>query len=259
MPKNPAQNPQKSRKPKPASKRASKRKPAGKRAPASEATKEAEAAKAGRSRRPGAGKGSAAPTAAPLEPAKVGDVSKTAISDIPSSEPGFAIGDPAEWPTIAEELAAISRSEDLKFIQETGTLPPHLTAGNPGNSGGKKGRSGRKPNWFKEFASDVLEATETQNAVRRKMVASFDPGYGQVLKTLAEYAFGKPDQKLLISHEDLTGRVAATADLLQAELPPELFALLEPRLVAIWNGEGGQASEVEAVAASVVDDGVLST
>ena len=77
-----------------------------------------------------------------------------------------------------------------------------LVSGNPGNSGGKKGRSGRKPNWWKDFCGDTLKKPATKKALEDKAKA----GDINAIKLLAEYAEGKPVQRvegsLTISHEE---------------------------------------------------------
>ncbi len=77
-----------------------------------------------------------------------------------------------------------------------------LTGGNPGNSGGKKGRSGRKPHAWKEFCGDVLAHEDTRDGIE---VAARTPrlaGYVPLLKLLVSYSEGLPTQTV-----EIEGRV----------------------------------------------------
>ena len=74
----------------------------------------------------------------------------------------------------------------------------NLTPGNPGNSGGKKGRSGRKPYAWKEFCAKTLEDEDTRTAIERALRDTDTPGYPALLKTIAGYAEGLPEQTVNI-------------------------------------------------------------
>jgi hypothetical protein len=67
-------------------------------------------------------------------------------------------------------------------------LPPHLTPGNPGNSGGKPGRSGRKPDAFVEWCDSVL-SDPTVQAVAHARAKSGDM---KVLEFCAKYSKAVP-------------------------------------------------------------------
>lgn len=77
------------------------------------------------------------------------------------------------------------------------SLPPHLTPGNPGNSGGKPGRSGRKPNDFIEWCKKVVEDETTQMVFAARAKAGDLPTY----KFAAEYAHGKPKEHTSVQGE----------------------------------------------------------
>lgn len=62
----------------------------------------------------------------------------------------------------------------------------------PGNTGGKKGRSGRKPNNFIEWCKAVT-ADETVQAVN---LARAKAGDVKVLTLAANYAHGKPTERI---------------------------------------------------------------
>lgn len=64
------------------------------------------------------------------------------------------------------------------------------SGGVPGNKGG----TGRPPNWFREFCRDVLADPKVQENVKAQLRARKNPGFGGVLKTIAGYAYGKPEQ-----------------------------------------------------------------
>lgn len=68
------------------------------------------------------------------------------------------------------------------------------TGAHPKNTGGKKGRSGRKPLPFKELCKDILEDPVTQQKVREAAQNPAAPGYSALIKALAAYAEGLPQQ-----------------------------------------------------------------
>ncbi len=73
------------------------------------------------------------------------------------------------------------------------------TGAHPGNTGGKKGRSGRKPNAFKELCREILDDEETREALRAAAKSPSAPGYGGIIKMLASYAEGVPAQKVEVN------------------------------------------------------------
>ena len=94
-----------------------------------------------------------------------------------------------------------------------------VSNGNPGNSGGKKGRSGRKPHAWKEFCAKTLEDKGTREAIEGALKDSHTPGYPALLKTIAGYAEGLPEQTVNIKGEspreqilDELARLAARKD-----------------------------------------------
>jgi len=92
-----------------------------------------------------------------------------------------------------------------------------LQMGNPGNSGGKKGRSGRKPMAWKALCKDILEDEETQKTLRRAAADSDTSGYPSLLKLLSDHAAGVPEETINVKTEspreklnDELTRLAAT-------------------------------------------------
>ncbi|HEV8177158.1 MAG TPA: hypothetical protein VGP44_05665 [Gemmatimonadales bacterium] len=75
-----------------------------------------------------------------------------------------------------------------------------IIPGNPGNSGGKKRRSGRKPNVYRELCEGMLSSPDAQRSVARILKDDRHPHFASIYKHLAEYAHGKPVQP--ISGED---------------------------------------------------------
>lgn len=71
-----------------------------------------------------------------------------------------------------------------------------LPVGNhPGNTGGKKGRSGRKPNAFKDFLAQLRRDPEALEAFRQ---AALDPtcrSFGSAWKLMSDYDDEKPAEK----------------------------------------------------------------
>lgn len=61
-----------------------------------------------------------------------------------------------------------------------------------GNTGGKKGRSGRKPQAFKEFASSLARSPDFQAALK----AAAAKGDVAAMKLVIQYAEGMPTQQV---------------------------------------------------------------
>lgn len=74
-----------------------------------------------------------------------------------------------------------------------------LVGGNPGNSGGKKGRSGRKPDWYKRYAEKLLANKSTKKAMRRILRNPDHPAFRAIVKDLADRAFGRATETLEVS------------------------------------------------------------
>jgi hypothetical protein len=69
----------------------------------------------------------------------------------------------------------------------------------PGNTGGKKGRSGRPPNWLKDFCDDMLADPKCQSAVRTILRNPDHSAFATMWKAAGDRAHGKPDQKVDIN------------------------------------------------------------
>lgn len=84
-----------------------------------------------------------------------------------------------------------------------------LPVGNhPGNTGGKKGRSGRKPNAFKDFLAKLRANPEALTAFE---TAAKDPthrNFGAAWKLMADYDEEKPPEKRqIVGPVEVTVRV----------------------------------------------------
>lgn len=66
----------------------------------------------------------------------------------------------------------------------------------PANTGGKKGRSGRRPNWLREFCDDMLADPKCKAAVRKILSNPDHPAFAAMWKATGERAHGKPEQKV---------------------------------------------------------------
>ena len=95
--------------------------------------------------------------------------------------------------------AAPVRSKGPKKPTHKPTLPAHLVPGNPGNSGGKKGVSGRKPDEFKALCAQIVSSTETLGEARGILADRTHPAWPPVFKALAAYAYGAPMQAVEVS------------------------------------------------------------
>jgi len=84
-----------------------------------------------------------------------------------------------------------------------------LPAGNhPGNTGGKKGRSGRKPKPFLNFAKAVMEAPETQREIRGILKDRSNRHFAAVMAKMAGYAEGEPVQKIVTENLNARGKLS---------------------------------------------------
>jgi hypothetical protein len=119
-------------------------------------------------------------------------------------------------------------------------MPPEKTAGKTARGrpferghdarrgGGRKGRSGRKPNAFKAFCRGILEDESTQAAIRRAAQDPTTRGFPALLALLARYGYGEPPTDVRIS---LAERLAGVSDeelaALEQASDEELAALAE--------------------------------
>jgi hypothetical protein len=81
--------------------------------------------------------------------------------------------------------------------QKKPRLPAHLVAGNPGNSGGKKGRSGRKSNDFVAECgrlTDEYVLPKVMEYLRTHSPSGLDPTWRWCAEYVSGYGKGKPTQ-----------------------------------------------------------------
>lgn len=64
-----------------------------------------------------------------------------------------------------------------------------LRVGNPGNSGGKKGRSGRRPDIWLRWCQKLMLNRTTQRAIRRVIRDKSHPGHTTMIKMIRDSAF----------------------------------------------------------------------
>ena len=69
-----------------------------------------------------------------------------------------------------------------------------IQPGNRGNSGGKPGRSGRKPDAYYDICRELVGDSKTRASVRRILSNDKHPHFAALYKHLAEHAYGKPAQ-----------------------------------------------------------------
>lgn len=89
-----------------------------------------------------------------------------------------------------------------------------LRGGNPGNSGGKKGRSGRKPLAFKRRCAEVLHENAVWKEIKTAARDRHSPNWVALLRWLAEYGEGLPPEEFTVDLRDR--RDHALAKLLDA-------------------------------------------
>lgn len=71
----------------------------------------------------------------------------------------------------------------------------------PGNTGGKKGRSGRPPNAFKDFLAAMRIHPKVRKAFQSALSDEESRGFGNALKVLTDYDPDKPAGK-----QEVTGK-----------------------------------------------------
>lgn len=84
-----------------------------------------------------------------------------------------------------------------KYAKPSGRNGNRLPLGaHPGNTGGKKGRSGRKPNEFKDFLAKARQNPKVQKALLTALKDPESRGFSSALKVLTDYDEQKPGQKV---------------------------------------------------------------
>lgn len=69
----------------------------------------------------------------------------------------------------------------------------------PGNTGGKKGRSGRRPEAFKDFLARLRQSPGLHLALERAAQDETCQGFKSALKVLSDYDDDKPAEKKVLS------------------------------------------------------------
>jgi hypothetical protein len=72
----------------------------------------------------------------------------------------------------------------------------------PGNTGGKKERSGRKPDAWKERLQQIVSSDAVLDELELVLRASRHPAYVGVLKYATEHGYGKPKESLELTGKD---------------------------------------------------------
>ncbi len=124
------------------------------------------------------------------------------------------------------------------------TLP---LGAHPGNTGGKKGRSGRLPSIVRDFAReafadrlDILTQIADGKAIQRMKIGDVETETFisadvsdrlRALDLLAKYGLGTIKE---VSVEDVRERVQRTLDVIQERTSPEQFVSIVQQLQPIW-------------------------
>jgi len=90
----------------------------------------------------------------------------------------------------------------------------------PWNTGGKKGRSGRKPNAFKEMCRLLASSDLVWQSVQLILMNPNHPSFNGALKWASENGYGKPAQKI-----DVRGDIKNPGKLTKEEMREELAKL----------------------------------
>jgi len=68
----------------------------------------------------------------------------------------------------------------------------------PKNTGGKKGRSGRKPDWLKRWCDDLLADPKCKSQVKAILQDKDHPAFKAMWSAVADRAAGKPTQAVTV-------------------------------------------------------------
>jgi len=90
----------------------------------------------------------------------------------------------------------------------------------PWNTGGKKGRSGRKPDGFKEMCRLLASSDLVWQSVQLILLNHNHPHFVGALKWASENGYGKPAQKF-----EVKGKMQAPGKLSKEEMKAELAKL----------------------------------
>lgn len=114
---------------------------------------------------------------------------------------------PAEWPKPRPRphtpAPDVRTGKGTKKVVSPISGAEMLSGGHPKNTGGKKGRSGRKPRLFKEFCQRVIESPAVQDRVVQVLMRSRRPTeVASMFLGLASYVVEKP--KTTVEHKGMT-------------------------------------------------------
>lgn len=79
----------------------------------------------------------------------------------------------------------------------------------PGNTGGKKGRSGRKPDWIKAFCDNLLADPKAQQQVKEILQDKNHAAFSRMWVALADRAHGRPKETVDINKTEVVYLVEA--------------------------------------------------
>lgn len=96
------------------------------------------------------------------------------------------------------------------------------TGAHPGNSGGKKGRSGRPPELFRQWARALYDDPKVRREIERVLRDSTSRHYAAVHRALLPYVEATRDAELAADHSCAEGKPINLGNLSDKEL-----ALLE--------------------------------
>jgi hypothetical protein len=106
-----------------------------------------------------------------------------------------------------------------------------------GPGGGKKGRSGRPPDAWKEIMRKLVNRQSTLRVLKRVIKNANHPAWLGVLRFAAEHAYGKPSQDLTLtakmSLEELVAQANRQGNRVDAAEPAEVLSIEPPAVKAL--------------------------
>lgn len=106
-----------------------------------------------------------------------------------------------------------------------------------GPGGGKKGRSGRPPDAWKELMRKLVNRASTLRVLKRVIKNSNHPAWLGALRFAAEHAYGKPSQDLTITAkmtlEELVAKSNEMPSRVDVAEPAEVLSIDPPAVKAL--------------------------
>jgi hypothetical protein len=102
----------------------------------------------------------------------------------------------------------------------------------PGNTGGKKGRSGRPPDAFRDLCRRLASSDEVFDAVKRILADADHPAFMRALKWAAEHGYGR--ETLTVVSPEVVTRIERTQKLIASRPTWDAKELIDRLGAEVW-------------------------